>query len=121
MLYEQQLPGLLTATPAEPPCSRASPPATPQASWLPELLDVVSSINTTFSASFADIGCAGEVALYTANGDDYDKYAIQVRRARGRARERTGWLSQIRTQGVTCALVPGAGWELGSASTSSRL
>lgn len=49
-----------------------------QSNWLPELQRVVASINTTFSAAFADIGCAGEVRLDDGGGEDYDKYSIQV-------------------------------------------
>lgn len=49
------------------------------ATWLPELQRVVASVNETFSAAFRDIGCAGEVALDTADGEDYAKFAIQAR------------------------------------------
>ena len=55
-------------------------PAHPQDEWLPPLQECVTRINDTFSASFATIGCAGEVALHEA--DDYDQFAIHIRRGR---------------------------------------
>ena len=57
-------------------------PQLPQDEWLPPLQECVTRINDTFSASFATIGCAGEVALHEA--DDYDQFAIHIRRDRCR-------------------------------------
>lgn len=73
-------------TPAPlPPCPL------PQAAWLPELQQVVSSINASFSTNFAHIGCAGEVVL--VEHADFDKYAMEVRRraARGVGLRGGGW------------------------------
>ena len=53
-------------------------PTAAQSAWLPELQRVVATVNETFSASFRDIGCAGDITLDTADGEDYAKFAIQV-------------------------------------------
>ena len=47
--------------------------------WLPELRRIVSIVNETFSFNFARVGCAGEVALKEAEGDDFAEYAIEIR------------------------------------------
>ena len=44
---------------------------------------MVARINSAFTAAFEEIGCAGDVALDTGSGDDYDKYSIQVRGSAG--------------------------------------
>eukprot|EP00877_Chromochloris_zofingiensis_P011381 jgi/Chrzof1/6497/Cz18g13150.t1 len=48
-----------------------------QATWLPELQQVVEKINITFALNFAEIACAGEVLL--SEHEDYDQYAIQIK------------------------------------------
>lgn len=47
-----------------------------QGRWLPALLEVVGKITTSFSRSFCQIGCAGEVKL--GEHEDYDKFSIQI-------------------------------------------
>ncbi|GFR42391.1 hypothetical protein Agub_g3263 [Astrephomene gubernaculifera] len=44
--------------------------------WLPEIQAMVSTINSSFSANFKEIGCAGEVRLH--EDEDYDKFAIEI-------------------------------------------
>lgn len=50
-----------------------------QATWLPRLRGVVTTVNAVFSESFARVGCAGEVALREAEGEDFANYAIEIR------------------------------------------
>jgi len=45
--------------------------------WLDPLREIISKISTTFSKSFSDIGCAGEVML--AEHEDFDKYGIEIK------------------------------------------
>ncbi len=50
-----------------------------RASWLAELRAVVAAVNDRFSADFPAVGVAGEVALFEAPGDDFARFAIEVR------------------------------------------
>lgn len=61
-----------------------------KARWLPALLRLVARINESFSASFADIGCAGEVVL-DEHDNDFDKYAIVIRWVAPRLGARACW------------------------------
>lgn len=54
-------------------------PYPPQGAWLPRLKQVVAAVNATFSANFASVGCAGDVVLHEAAGEDYVRYAIEIR------------------------------------------
>ncbi|KAL4440548.1 hypothetical protein ABPG75_003549 [Micractinium tetrahymenae] len=47
--------------------------------WLPELKRIVARVNETFSANFQHVGCAGDVALHEAPGEDFAHYAIEIR------------------------------------------
>ncbi|KAG1681379.1 hypothetical protein FOA52_007427 [Chlamydomonas sp. UWO 241] len=49
--------------------------------WLPELMKIVETINTSFSANFAEIGCAGEVVLHEASiaAEKYKECALEIR------------------------------------------
>ncbi|GAB4819497.1 hypothetical protein N2152v2_006543 [Parachlorella kessleri] len=47
--------------------------------WLPRLRQVVEQVNEAFSHSFAQVGCAGEVALRETEGEDFANYAIEIR------------------------------------------
>jgi chromosome segregation ATPase len=46
--------------------------------WLPRLRQLFGRINTAFSAAFTAIGCAGEVRLCEAPGDDFASYAVDI-------------------------------------------
>jgi chromosome segregation ATPase len=50
-----------------------------KAKWVGELRRITSTINQNFSAAFPTVGCAGEVTLREAEGDDFAKYAIDIR------------------------------------------
>lgn len=47
--------------------------------WVGDLRRITSTINTNFSAAFPTVGCAGEVILREVEGDDFAKYAIEIR------------------------------------------
>ncbi|PRW39176.1 Structural maintenance of chromosomes 5 [Chlorella sorokiniana] len=47
--------------------------------WLPRLKEIVEQVSETFSQNFMSVGCAGEVVLHEAPGEDYEKYAIEIR------------------------------------------
>ncbi|EFJ52501.1 structural maintenance of chromosomes protein 5 [Volvox carteri f. nagariensis] len=47
-----------------------------QSLWLPEIRNMVSTINASFSNNFKEIGCAGEVRLH--EDEDFEKFAIQI-------------------------------------------
>ncbi|KAL4856314.1 Structural maintenance of chromosomes protein 5 [Chlorella vulgaris] len=47
--------------------------------WLPELQRIVAQVNATFSENFKSVGCAGDVVLHEAPGEDFEKYAIEIR------------------------------------------
>ena len=49
--------------------------------WLPQLTNLVSTIDTSFGNNFKEIGCAGEVALAPEplRDNDYAECAIQIR------------------------------------------
>lgn len=50
--------------------------------FLPPLLDLVSRINNSFGRYYASMKCAGEVCLFTGegnNGDDFKNYGIKIR------------------------------------------
>ena len=49
-----------------------------QAQWLPELKRIMEEVNANFGASFARIGCAGEVRLHEDPGQDFEQYAIHI-------------------------------------------
>ena len=50
-------------------------------SWLPELTRIVQQVNESFSANFAEIGCAGEVVLeeQSLQQEEWDKCALEIR------------------------------------------
>jgi hypothetical protein len=39
----------------------------------------VAQVNATFSENFKSVGCAGDVVLHEAPGEDFEKYAIEIR------------------------------------------
>ncbi|KAG7670314.1 hypothetical protein Ndes2437A_g04826 [Nannochloris sp. 'desiccata'] len=47
--------------------------------WVGELRRITTTINQNFSAAFPTVGCAGEVMLREVEGDDFAKYAIEIR------------------------------------------
>jgi len=50
--------------------------------FLPPILDLVSRINVSFGRYYASMRCAGEVMLYTGEGenqDDFENYGIKIR------------------------------------------
>ena len=49
-----------------------------KAAWLPRLRQLFGRISTAFSAAFSAIGCAGEVRLCEAPGDDFASYAVDI-------------------------------------------
>jgi len=65
--------------------------------WLPNLRELVGTINASFAGHFAELGCAGEVGLVEA-GEDYGAYGIEIR-VRFRADEQLQVLSGQRQSG----------------------
>lgn len=48
----------------------------PQGVWLPEIILMVNTINSSFANNFKEIGCAGEVRLHQE--EDFEKFAVQI-------------------------------------------
>lgn len=65
--------------------------------WLPELQQVVSKVNETFSRNFGRVGCAGEVWL-VGEEDRFETYRIEIR-VKFRENEPLGVLTAARQSG----------------------
>jgi structural maintenance of chromosomes protein 5 len=66
--------------------------------WVSELRRITATINQNFSAAFPTVGCAGEVVLNEVEGDDFAKYAIEIR-VKFRANEELATLDANRQSG----------------------